>query len=111
MGREEILEKELNRIKSILIKDCGVKKIIVFGSYAQNIVNEYSDLDIMIIKDTEKKFLKRIKEVMLLTNPEIAVDFLVYNEEEIKNMYETGHSFFLEEILKKGKVIYEREAV
>lgn len=53
-------------------------KIILFGSLAEGKVNPYSDIDLVIIKDTRKRFLQRLKEVGLLCKARIGVDYLVY---------------------------------
>ncbi len=106
MTRRDLMELEIDRIKKILIEQYFVKKIIVFGSYARNMVNETSDLDIMVIKDTNDKFTKRLKKIMLLTKPLVATDFFVYSEEEVSQMIKEKNMFFIDEILDKGQVIF-----
>jgi len=61
------------------------------------------------MRETEERFpiLERSKEVFSLLQPKVGVDILVYTPQEFKRLSETN-LFFKEEILKKGKVIYER---
>lgn len=61
----------------------------------------------VIVKDTYKPFFDRIKEVLLLLKPKVGVDVMVYNRNEFSDMKK--RLFFKEEILKKGKIVYERK--
>ena len=104
--RKEKLEKELERIVAILAAKYKPQKVILFGSLANGKVKQWSDLDLAIIKETNKKFIKRLKEVALLTDPEVGVDFLVYTPEEFSQMAKDNY-FVKDEIINKGKVVYE----
>ena len=85
------------------------EKVILVGSLARNEGDEYSDLDLVIIKDTEKRFVERLIEVARIVGVEFGkVDILVYTPEEFKKMKETGNPF-IEQVLREGRVIYEKE--
>ena len=43
MSRKVELDRELSRIKELLIKEYNPKKIIVFGSYTSNNIADNSD--------------------------------------------------------------------
>jgi predicted nucleotidyltransferase len=96
-------QRTINRI----IRQYRPKKIIVFGSYARGDVHQGSDLDLIIIKNTKEKFLRRMDRVLDLCNGEIAVEPLIYTEAEFKKMLEEGNDF-LETVVSEGKVVYER---
>ncbi len=104
LKRKHKLLIELNRLFRILKKKYNPEKIILFGSLANNKVSEWSDIDLVIIKKTEKTFFERSKEIILLLKPKIGIDFLVYTPEEFKDI--KNRMFFKEEVLKKGKVLY-----
>ncbi|MGB9781313.1 nucleotidyltransferase domain-containing protein [Caldanaerobacter sp.] len=106
MSRIEQLNQELARIVEVLIKEYQPEKIILFGSLATNQINEWSDIDLIVIKDTDKSFYERLEEVVKVAKPTIGADIIVYTPKEIEEMKES--MFYVEEILKKGKVIYER---
>jgi predicted nucleotidyltransferase len=107
--RWELLEAELNRIVSTLKKEYQPEKIILFGSFANMKLHEWSDLDIAIIKDTKEHFIDRLHTVSSMTKPSVGVNFVVYTPKEAQDMMDKGHYFFIDEILKKGKVLYERD--
>lgn len=102
--RKKILLTELKRIKEELIIKYHPQKIILFGSLLKNKIEKNSDIDLVIIKDTNKTFIDRAIEAALLTHPNLAVDFLVYTPEEYKQMSLENNYFFNE--INKGKVIY-----
>lgn len=80
------------------------ESIILFGSYAEGTASDHSDLDIAIIKDTSKPFQDRLIEVRRLVKTTTPIDFFVFTKDEIKKQKDSNP--FIEEIVKKGKVIY-----
>ena len=107
--RSEILERELHRIVATLIEKYQPEKIILFGSLASGEVHEWSDIDLLVLKeDREERLLDRVMNVMALLNyPRVAVDIFVYTSEEIDYLLKEG-SQFIAEILGQGKVLYEK---
>jgi HEPN domain-containing protein/predicted nucleotidyltransferase len=87
----------------------GPEKIILFGSAARGETDEYSDLDLIVIKKTDKRFVERLVEAGSFISPEVSVDILVYTPEELRAMIEEWNPF-IEEALKDGKVLYEKTA-
>lgn len=102
--RRRILLTELERIRGELITKYHPQKIILFGSLLKSRIKKNSDIDLVIVKDTNKPFIDRAIEVALLTQPNFAVDFLVYTPGEYEQMSLENNYFFNE--LNKGKVIY-----
>jgi predicted nucleotidyltransferase len=103
------LNTELDRIVDVLVKNYNPQKIILFGSLASGNVHEYSDIDLVVVKETNIGFYERLKEVILLVMPEITgADILVYTPEEFE--LKKDSPFFRKEVFKKGKVIYDAKA-
>jgi predicted nucleotidyltransferase len=110
---------EINAVLDNLVnslKPSDPYKIILFGSYANGIPNEHSDIDIMVILDNynvsktyEERLNKRIsiRELVLEINRKVPLDILVYSREELKIVKNYGN-YFIDEIEKTGKVIYEK---
>ncbi|GAW93084.1 nucleotidyltransferase domain-containing protein [Calderihabitans maritimus] len=111
MGRgftnNQYLKEELDRISGIIIEKCRPEKIILFGSMADGRVNKYSDIDLVVVMDTDMRFMDRLLFLAKLTNPQVGVDFLVYTPNEFRKMLEQGNLFLKEEVLKKGVVVYD----
>ena len=80
---------------------------MLFGSMARGNVGEWSDLDLLIVKETSDSFLERSKEVALLCRALVGADYLVYTPDELDEMIERGNPFILK-ALQEGRVLYDR---
>jgi len=105
--RRALLEAELKRYVKQLREEYDPERILLFGSLASGNVEEWSDIDLVIIKETKSRFLERIREVMQLLRPQVGVDVLVYTPDEFARLV-NERAFVRQEILTKGKVLYER---
>jgi predicted nucleotidyltransferase len=85
----------------------GVERVILFGSWARGESDEFSDLDLVVIMRTEKRFLDRLKDVYLAVMPDFAMDALVYTPEEYARMLDEGNPL-IEMVEREGRVVYER---
>lgn len=84
----------------------GPEKIILFGSMARGDADEYSDIDLIIIKKTETRFIQRQVDATILVPGDISVDIFVYTPKEFQSMIEDNLPF-IERVLAEGIVIYE----
>ena len=85
-----------------------VKRCILFGSRARNEQTRRSDIDLLLVKETDERFLDRMRDLQGELGrlfPEAPVEALCYTEEELRRM---RHRKFIESILAEGKVVYER---
>lgn len=104
--RKSLLNTIVNRLK----KNLDVVKVILFGSYASGRSTKDSDLDLLIIINTKEKWIKRYTIVSELLEPrKIPMDIIVKTPEEIKDRIKKFDPF-IRNILKTGKVLYEKSA-
>lgn len=83
-------------------------KIILFGSYAKGTANDDSDVDLLVIKETDTPRPERTFQVRkMLYGMMIPLDILVYTPIEIKESQKSKLNF-LHEVLTTGKTVYER---
>ena len=99
----DVAQKVIRRI----IAGYRPQRVIVHGSFARGDFHEGSDLDLILVKRTEERFIDRIEHVLAFSDGEMAVEPLVYTEEEIDLMLAEGNSF-LEKALEEGIVVYEQ---
>ena len=82
-------------------------KIILFGSYAYGKPRRESDVDLLVVMDSTLKESLLSKSIRRSIVYHFGLDLVVKTPESLANRIEMG-DFFLMEILKKGKVLYER---
>lgn len=87
--------KELINLK----RKYNAEKLILFGSHARGDFNESSDLDIVLIKNTNKRFIDRIGDILKIYKGDIPLEPFVYTPEEFKKMKKRD---FIKTILKEG---------
>lgn len=105
--RRVLLQSELDRYRAVLVAEYRPQMVLLFGSMADGETTERSDLDLVIIKETDQRFPDRIKEVMQLLKPKVGVDILVYTPAEFARLSQE-RAFMRDEVMEKGKVLYER---
>jgi len=101
----------MDRVEKVVecIKRYNPEKIIIFGSYVRGEMDEYSDLDFVVIKKTKKRFIRRLIEVAKLIDNNLGkVDVFVYTPAEFKRTIESENPF-IEQVLKEGRVLYEKK--
>lgn len=103
------MDQAVQGIVSEIIKQYQPEKIILFGSFAHGNTHDWSDVDLVAIKRTDKRFYDRIGEVSSLITHNVPIDILVYTPEEFAAMSQDNY-FIRNEVIKKGKVIYERSS-
>lgn len=103
----ETLPQAIERIVSALKPE----KIILFGSYASGNATHDSDVDLLVIMETNGKHKEKHRVVSMLLYPrQFPVDIIVKTPKEVEDAMKGGkdNSFFIREIMKKGKVLYDR---
>jgi predicted nucleotidyltransferase len=106
-AREKLLNDELRRIVEVIKRQYDPERIILFGSMAVRKVHEWSDIDLLIIKKTPKRFIERALEVGRLVKPRVGIDLFIYTPEEYEFLLKERSSFLLS-VLKTGETVYEK---
>lgn len=95
------LEQEIVRI----FRPVRPRRVILFGSRARDADDARSDVDLIVVYETSKRFLDRLAELYLLWDLPMAVDILAYTPEEFLEM--SGANPFVQEAVAHGRVLYE----
>ena len=101
MNRKE-LNEELNRIMKKIKGDDSVKQVVLFGSLARGDLHEGSDIDLIVVRETDKKFLDRLDEFYIDASEPL--DILVYTPEEFEEMKNRP---FIKRAMKEGRILHE----
>lgn len=108
MGLKVSVGRSLRPAIQKIVDELNPEKIILFGSYAYGKPTPHSDVDLLVVLKTSASPKERSWRVsrLLLPRP-FPVDILVKTPKEIEKALESG-DFFLQEIITRGKVLYER---
>jgi len=100
----------LREIAQKVVRSFRPKNIILFGSYAYGKPTPDSDLDLLIVMESQDRPAERIRKVSDLFDPRpLPMDFVVLTPGEVRHRLKSFDPF-LEEIFAKGRVLYGSEA-
>ena len=84
-------------------------RIILFGSYAYGTPHKDSDIDILVIMETDRPRHKRTAAInRALAGLVIPKDILVYTPAEVDDWKDVPEAF-ITQVLKKGVVVYDKD--
>jgi len=87
------------------------EKIILFGSFAYGQPTPDSDVDLLVIMESNLRPQARVIQISEILDPRpFPVDIIARTPAEIEERLRMGDVFF-REILSKGKVVYERASL
>jgi predicted nucleotidyltransferase len=103
-----ITKEKINTIVEKIAIGFNPEKIILFGSHAVGNQSKDSDLDLLVIQDTNLPRHKRSFDIQKsLLGSMIPMDILVYTKNEFEQEKTQTHTF-LYNAMKGSKILYER---
>lgn len=102
------IESKLQEITDKIVKDFQPQKVVLFGSYAWGEPTAESDIDLLVVKETNLSTREIAKEIdgSLFPRP-FPIDLIVHTPQQVARRMEMG-DFFINSILSKGKVLYAK---
>ena len=102
-----ITQEQINEITNRIVRNFRPQKIILFGSYANGIPTEESDLDLLIIKDSDLPSRVQNRKVRkIISDLRVPVDVIVKTAQEFET-YKDIIGTVVYPASKFGRVIYE----
>lgn len=102
-----LTQDQIDKIVKEIVKNFKPQKVILFGSYANGTHTEESDLDLLIIKDSDLPTrLQNRKVRKILSGLKVPMDVIVKTTEEFET-YKDIIGTIVYPANKFGKVIYE----
>ena len=99
------LPLEIHRLIGSLQR-CDPQLVILFGSYARGDLHEGSDIDLLIIKETDRPFLDRIAEILAICPRSPRVEPIVCTPAEFDCKVKAGDDF-MQTVLNEGIVLIQ----
>jgi uncharacterized protein len=102
-------EQKIQEVVRKIVAEYQPEKIILFGSWAWGKPGPDSDVDVLIVKRSERTRSDRAQEVQELLYPrEIPMDILVYTPEEVEESINKNKNLFIEDIIRNGTTLYSK---
>jgi len=110
MDRTSHMLSTIEAVTERIVEGFEPDSIILFGSMASEGDNWDSDIDLLIVKETDDDPASRRAAVeRLLQDRAVPLDILVYTPGGIRTLFSMG-SPFIEEIMESGRLLYMRKA-
>lgn len=105
---ELISPETIDGVAKAIAENFHPEKIILFGSYASGTPTPDSDLDFLVVMNTDQPKLKRSSSLQMMFQPyPCAMDILVYTPEEV-NKWNGVINHIVTIAHKTGRVLYDR---
>jgi hypothetical protein len=109
ISKDKRIQDAFTDIIQSIISNYAPQKIVLFGSYARGELHEGSDIDLIVIKETSKRFIDRIADVIKLNKTLLALEPLVYSPSELDKMKKEKRDFIMT-IEEEGIEIYDERS-
>jgi predicted nucleotidyltransferase len=104
LNREELLQTIVSRIAEAI----RPQRIILFGSWARDEYGPHSDVDLLVIQESDLPRPQRYAQVRrLFWGMKLPMDILVYTPEEFAR-YQSVPGSFTHTVAREGRVLYDR---
>jgi predicted nucleotidyltransferase len=101
-----VSEEAIRNFADEIARRYAPEKIILFGSYARGTANEDSDVDMLVMMNFEGRGIRKAVEILTSIEHRFPLDLLVRRAEDVAWRIKEN-DFFLQDVMKEGKVLYE----
>ena len=104
--RKRIPQKAIDQVVDQIVEKFKPQKIILFGSYARGNPRPESDVDMLVVMDTQLREVQQAIQICQQIEYKFGLDLIVHTPKYLAKRIKMG-DWFLLDVLKEGKVIYE----
>ncbi len=99
---------EIKHVATRIGIEANAERVILFGSHARGEAGKNSDVDLMIIAESDLPRFKRSRKLYKLFRPyPFSMDLLVYTPLEVEKGKKSNLSF-VSTVLREGETLYVR---
>jgi uncharacterized protein len=103
-----LTEAEIDRIVRLIVARIQPQKAIIFGSYAKGTATIDSDLDILVVKETDLPMARRADDLVpMLSAVLVPVDVHVFTPEEVQE-YGKDEFSFVGCVVRYGRTVFQQ---
>lgn len=108
MGFSQVTEERLQEVVRRIVRAFDPQRIVIFGSYAYGEPGPDSDVDLLVIMESNERPAERATRISRVLRPRpFPMDILVRTPDELRYRLEIG-DYFIHEIMDQGRVLYEQ---
>ncbi len=104
--RKRIPQKAIDQVVEQIVEQFKPQKIILFGSYARGNPRPESDVDMLVVMNTPLKEVQQAIQICQQIQCRFGLDLIVHTPKYLEKRLKMG-DWFLRDVLKEGKVLYE----
>ena len=106
--RQLIPFDQIEAVAKRIAEKFPVEKILLFGSYAYGEPEEGSDVDLLVVMETDKRPIQHTLDIIRSLSPlRFSIDVIVRSEKEIQRRISQG-DWMLRDAYEKGRLLYAR---
>jgi predicted nucleotidyltransferase len=98
----------IRRFARQIVERFAPQRIILFGSYAYGTPTPDSDVDLLVVMPTRNQIEQAVRIDEAIEERGFPLDLLVYTPKVLAQRLRLGDSF-MQEIMSRGKVLYEND--
>jgi predicted nucleotidyltransferase len=107
------MDRQVNTIDDIIagsrlvFQKYGIRKAILFGSFAKGRQTRRSDIDLILIQETDKRYFDRFEGILFDLYQNLRsrdIEIFIYTPTEFESI---SHRKFIRTAVAEGQVIYE----
>jgi uncharacterized protein len=99
------LEAAERRLADVLAAVEGIQRVSVFGSYARGRRDLGTDLDVLVVWETEKPFVERLRALYTIADVGVDLDLVCYTPAEFRELRDQP---FLRHVRREAVVLFEK---
>ena len=104
--RKRISQKAIDQVVQQIVEKFKPQKIILFGSYARGNPRPESDVDMLVVMDTSLREVQQSIQICQQIEYRFGLDLIVHTPKHLDERLKMK-DWFLRDVLKEGKVLYE----
>jgi uncharacterized protein len=104
--RKRIPQKAIDQVVKQIVEQFKPQQIILFGSCTRRTPHPESDVDRPVVMETSLKDVQQAIQICQQIEYRFGLDLIVHTPKYLSERVKMG-AWFLRDVLKEGKIIYE----
>lgn len=105
---KRLTEGEIRKAVEQVVRQFHPQKVILFGSYAHGMPAGDSDVDLLVVMETDQRSVEQAVAIRQAVDFPFPIDLLVRTPGQIEERLRLG-DLFIQGSLRQGKVLYEAD--